>query len=294
MNFKYFVFIFAGFTLISALRGAEPVFQGFGKPWEFYSGTACSKNLDAVSMPIKPGGMYIGVRQNLERGIYACSFEYKFREGASDKAQFQFSCSSTPSLHVYLTPNQKWTSIKFRIANTKGGKIKFGFGVIFPQNNVLELKNFRIEKLSVDDFGRLEYPVCRDLWFNRGSDRSNAVLSEEKADDHVFGGRMIQLKAKPEFKADGLLCLMTLGEPLPKEKKFRLSFWSKSDKEGMVRAAVSDHYHTYRIEPEWKKTSFEFSRKTDAKPTSNVSFQTLSKEIRTLIIKDVVIEMVKK
>jgi len=296
MNFKAILIILAGFIFAFPVRAAELVFQGFGKPWVFYSGTEYSEDKESVSMPVLPGGMYIGTRQNLITGTYACSFEYKFAEKSPSDAQFQFSCTSAPPLYLNLAPNREWTPVKLRIANTKPGTVKFGLGIIFPEKNILELRKFTIERLSANDFKKLEYPIGKSAvpyWFNRSSDRKNTVLSGGPADDHALGGSMIQLKAGPEFDPAGSLCLMTLNEPLPKGKNYRLTFWSKSDKEGTVRAAVSDHYHTYKISPEWKQEQFEFRRKTDAKPTTAISFQTLNKGIRAIAVKDVVIEQVR-
>ena len=292
MKFKHFAAVLAGTVLTPALFAVETVFQGFGKPWEFYSGTVVSKENDSASMPLKSGGMYIGIRQNLRQGLYACSFEYKFAEQPAPNTEFQFSYTGKPALYLNLLPGKEWSSVRFRVANQEDGAVKFGLGIRNAPGNRLELRNFKIERLAEEDFRTVLYPHRTDYWFNRSSDRTNSTLSVERAEDHVLAGEMISLKVGPQFKTDGTLLLMTLSEPLPQGKQYRLTCDLKSDKTGAVRIAVSDNYRTEHIGPEWKKISFEFPRKVTAKLTANVSFQTLSREIRNISVKDLKLEMV--
>ncbi len=284
--------VFVGAALFQPLCGAEVLFQGFGKPWTFYSGTALSEKNDAVSMPVKPGGMYIGLRRELKKGVYSCSFEYKFGKAPSSGTVFQFCYTGSPSLYVNLLPGTSWSSVRFHLANTEEGMVKFGLGINSASENRLELRNFKIEQLSEADFRSMIYPQRTDFWFNRSSDRKNSTISVERADDHVLAGERITLKAGPQFKTDGTLLLMTLDLPLPRGKKYRLSCDLKSDRNGSARIAASDEYRTERIGNEWRKITFDFQRKSMAKPTANVSFQTLNKEIRELSVKDLKLEMV--
>ena len=71
MNSKHLALALAGFALTFPVYSAENVFEGFGKPWQFYGGTKFSEKKDSVTVPVRTGGMYISVRNPLTSGAYA-------------------------------------------------------------------------------------------------------------------------------------------------------------------------------------------------------------------------------
>ena len=237
--------------------------------------------------------MYVSVRNPLTPGAYACSFEYRFATVPDGKADFQFSCVTDRGIYVNLTPRTEWTAMTFRVILTKEMEVKTGFGLNFAQPNTLELRGFRLERLSDDDFAKLEYPSNRDCWINRSTDRRKSSLSEIDASDHVLGGKAVQVSASPDFPADGLLNLSSVSMPLPQGRKYRFSYWIKGDGEGAVRAAVGGRYFTERMGTEWKKVAVEFESVKDKNPLTGISFQTLDRGIRVLAVKNVELEMVK-
>ena len=196
-------------------------------------------------------------------------------------------------IYVNLTPRTEWTAMTFRVILTKEMEVKTGFGLNFAQPNTLELRGFRLERLSDDDFAKLEYPSNRDCWINRSTDRRKSSLSEIDASDHVLGGKAVQVSASPDFPADGLLNLSSVSMPLPQGRKYRFSYWIKADGEGAVRAAVGGRYFTERMGTEWKKVAVEFESVKDKNPLTGISFQTLDRGIRVLAVKNVELEMVK-
>lgn len=296
MNFKHLVpaCIFAGVALVPALQSSETVFEGFRKPWQFCKGTKSSEKKDAVAIPVKTNGNYIFMRKELTPGFYVCSFEYKYAKPSKGKKEnLQFSCVTDHGVYTDLSPRTEWTPVLFRIALTKKMTVKTGFGFKSEQENTLKLRNFRLARLSGEDYAKMEYLMNRDFWFNRSTERTKAAITEIDASDHILGGKAVQIAAAPDFPENGNLIMTSLSEPLPEGKKFRLTAWIKGDKEGTLRIALAGNHFEERAGTEWKKITCEFLSKMYNSPLTQLSFVTLDKNLRTLAVKDIELERVK-
>lgn len=296
MNFKHLVpaFIFAGLALAPALQSSETVFEGFEKPWQFCKGTKISEKKNTVAIPVKTDGNYVFMRKELTPGFYVCSFEYKYEKLPKGKGgNLQFSCVTDHGVYTGLSPRTEWTPVLFRIALTKKMTVKTGFGFKSEQENTLKLRNFRLARLNEEDYAKVEYPVNRDFWFNRSTDRSKAAITEIDASDHILGGKAVQIAAAPDFPENGSLVMCSLSEPLPDGKKFRLTVWIKGNKEGTLRIALAGNYFEERAGTEWKKITCEFLSRMYNSPLTQLSFVTLDKNIRTLAVKNIELERIK-